>query len=179
MSFDVLILFSISALQQPTQEVKQTPPLYIGGKPALRFARTRHSSLILSAPEMAMSDRVRFNARVITSNGRDIHRELCGFFFGQDNSLTLYEFRQLSSRSSALPLIQRRAYAHVKGPRAGEAITLADITPGVNLSFTSHDQLSLPASMKCRKYVEFRVTDVDDAAKQKVMYVTHADADLL
>lgn len=64
---------------------------------------------------------------VISSNGRDIHRELCGFFFAQDSSLTLYEFRQLSSRSSALPLIQRKAYIHARGPRAGEPITLADI----------------------------------------------------
>ena len=61
------------------------------------------------------------------SNGRDVHRELCGFFFAQDNSLTLYEFRQLSSRSSALPLIQRNSYVHARGPRVGQPITLSDI----------------------------------------------------
>ena len=31
-------------------------------------------------------------------NGRDVHRELCGFFFLADGSLTVYEFRQFGKK---------------------------------------------------------------------------------
>ena len=31
-------------------------------------------------------------------NGRDVHRELCGFFFLSDSSLTIYEFRQFGRK---------------------------------------------------------------------------------
>lgn len=70
-------------------------------------------------------------------NGRDVHRELCGFYFLADGSITLYEFRQFGkkyeiiithiyvhchylSRSNALPLIQRGVYHHCVGCRKGQ-----------------------------------------------------------
>lgn len=31
-------------------------------------------------------------------NGRDVHRELCGFYFLADGSITIYEFRQFGKR---------------------------------------------------------------------------------
>ena len=34
----------------------------------------------------------------MTKNGRDAHRELNGFFFSADNTLTLYEFHQFGTR---------------------------------------------------------------------------------
>lgn len=34
----------------------------------------------------------------MTKNGRDAHRELNGFFFSTDNTLTLYEFHQFGTR---------------------------------------------------------------------------------
>jgi len=34
----------------------------------------------------------------VTKNGRDAHRELNGFFFSADNTLTLYEFHQFGTR---------------------------------------------------------------------------------
>lgn len=48
--------------------------------------------------ENALSKRVRFGARIVTKNGRDAHRELNGFFFSADNTLTLYEFHQFGTR---------------------------------------------------------------------------------
>lgn len=49
-------------------------------------------------PENTLSKRVRFGARIVTKNGRDAHRELNGFFFSADNTLTLYEFHQFGTR---------------------------------------------------------------------------------
>ena len=34
----------------------------------------------------------------LCSNGRDVHRELCGFFFLSDGSITVYEFRQFGKK---------------------------------------------------------------------------------
>ena len=34
----------------------------------------------------------------VTRNGRDIHREMCGFYFISDNSLTIYELRQFGKK---------------------------------------------------------------------------------
>ena len=48
--------------------------------------------------ENALSKRVRFGARIVTKNGRDAHRELNGFFFSTDGTLTLYEFHQFGTR---------------------------------------------------------------------------------
>ena len=48
--------------------------------------------------ENALAKRVRFGARIVTKNGRDAHRELNGFFFSADNTLTLYEFHQFGTR---------------------------------------------------------------------------------
>ena len=48
--------------------------------------------------ENALAKRVRFGARIVTKNGRDAHRELNGFFFSADRTLTLYEFHQFGTR---------------------------------------------------------------------------------
>ena len=48
--------------------------------------------------ENLLSKRVRFAARIVTKNGHDAHRELNGFFFAADNTLTVYEFRQFGTR---------------------------------------------------------------------------------
>ena len=45
-----------------------------------------------------LSKRFRFTARILSLNGRDALRELNGFFFNVDNTLTVYEFRQFGSR---------------------------------------------------------------------------------
>jgi hypothetical protein len=48
--------------------------------------------------ENLLAKRVRFGARLVTKNGHDIHRELNGFYFLADNTLTVYEFRQFGTR---------------------------------------------------------------------------------
>ena len=35
---------------------------------------------------------------VLCRHGRDVHRELCGFFFLADNSITVYEYRQFGKK---------------------------------------------------------------------------------
>lgn len=51
-----------------------------------------------------LSNRFRFSARLLSLNGRDALRELNGFFFIVDNTLTVYEFRQFGSRFEAFYL---------------------------------------------------------------------------
>ncbi|XP_065841487.1 calcyphosin-2-like [Oscarella lobularis] len=148
---------------------QQSPALYVGGRRKTRYPFDSRSSKVPQT-ESLMSDRVRFNARVVTSNGRDIHRQLCGFYFAQDSTLTIYEFRQLSSRASALPLIQRGSYQHGRGPKRGKPISVIDIRAGCVLSFSTHDQPSLPETLKGAKtYVSFSIIDADENAKQKIM----------
>ena len=60
-------------------------------------------------------------------NGRDVHRELCGFMFLSDESMTIYEFRQFGQRLSALPLIPRAVYHHPVGRRNGDKYELRQI----------------------------------------------------
>ncbi len=60
-------------------------------------------------------------------NGRDLHRELCGFFFLADSSLTIYEFRRFGQKFSALPLIPRAVYKHPVGKRTGEIYEIRHI----------------------------------------------------
>ena len=45
-----------------------------------------------------LTNRFRFSARIISLNGRDALRELNGFYFIVDDSLTIYEFRQFGTR---------------------------------------------------------------------------------
>eukprot|EP00118_Oscarella_pearsei_P019464 m.207051 g.207051 ORF g.207051 m.207051 type:complete len:598 (+) comp39689_c1_seq15:172-1965(+) len=152
---------------------KSSPVLYVGGK---RSHRISHGKTYNKLPsDHLMSDRVRFNARVVTSNGRDIHRQLCGFFFAQDGTLTIYEFRQLSSRSSALPLIRRGSYEHKKGPRRGKAMSLVDVRAGSVLTFSTADQPSLPESLKGNKSIGFYIRDADEEAKKKIMRCYHGN----
>ncbi|XP_068744753.1 calcyphosin-2-like isoform X1 [Montipora capricornis] len=120
--------------------------------------------------ENALSKRVRFGARIVTKNGRDAHRELNGFFFSADNTLTLYEFHQFGTRSSALPFIQRGSYSHVQGRKKGQPYTLLDICVGANLSFMTASQTSLPQTVSSRPVVVFRICDVDVQARESQLF---------
>lgn len=89
-------------------------------------------------------------------NGRDACRELIGFFFIHDQSLTVYEYRQFgknryavrhcynfqdhyfweklitsyfchsTSRTTVLPFIQKHVYSHQHGRRKGKQYQLGD-----------------------------------------------------
>ena len=39
-----------------------------------------------------------FTMTLCIRNGKDIHRELCGFYFLADGSITIYEFRQFGKK---------------------------------------------------------------------------------
>ncbi|XP_015764532.1 PREDICTED: calcyphosin-2-like [Acropora digitifera] len=118
---------SRAAVSDPEKNVSSIPAdLGPRERKQLEFYNTRSPSKGPN-PENTLSKRVRFGARIVTKNGRDAHRELNGFFFSADNTLTLYEFHQFGTRSSALPFIQRGSYSHVQGKKKGQPYTLLDI----------------------------------------------------
>ncbi|VTJ83029.1 Hypothetical predicted protein, partial [Marmota monax] len=60
-------------------------------------------------------------------NGREACRELIGFFFTHDQSLTMYEYRQFGkNRTNVLPFIQKNIYSHQSGRRKGKPYQLGD-----------------------------------------------------
>uniref|UniRef100_A0A8C8EB52 Calcyphosine 2 n=1 Tax=Otus sunia TaxID=257818 RepID=A0A8C8EB52_9STRI len=109
---------------------------------------------------------MRFRKRTLheTTNGRDACRELIGFFFACDRSLTVYEFRQFGkNRTNALPFIQKGVYQHQRGQRKGKVYDLSDFYIGANLTFRSVDH-NLPESVKQNPVLTLRVISIDDAA---------------
>ncbi|KAF4792409.1 calcyphosine 2 [Turdus rufiventris] len=51
--------------------------------------------------ENLLSNKLRFDSRIISRNGHDACRELIGFFFAYDKSLTVYEFRQFGKNRAS------------------------------------------------------------------------------
>ncbi|XP_030404569.1 calcyphosin-2 isoform X3 [Gopherus evgoodei] len=114
--------------------------------------------------ENVLSNKLRFDGRIISRNGRDACRELIGFFFMYDRSLTVYEYRQFGkNRTNALPFIQKGVYSHQRGQRKGQQYDLSDFYVGANLTFLSCN-LSLPESIKQNPILTLRVTNIDEAA---------------
>ncbi|CAB4001422.1 calcyphosin-2 isoform X1 [Paramuricea clavata] len=130
----------------------------------------RNPTATTTVSENLLSERLRFSARILSKDGHDAHRELNGFYFPADNTLTVYEFRQFGSRSSALPFIQRGKYYHAKGRTKDEPYTYQDIAVGNDLVFETSEQLSLPEKMKRKAYATLRITDVDMETKQKFAF---------
>ncbi|XP_069131014.1 calcyphosin-2-like isoform X1 [Argopecten irradians] len=134
--------------------------------------RSLHDSKVRTrntATENLLSKRIRFGARVVTRNGHDAMRELTGFFFSSDNTLTIYEFRQFGKSAKALPFIVRGKYCHVHGPRKDEPYTLADIVQGGTLIVPAKGQHSLPDTLKRQDLIYFTLTDVEEEEKQNVL----------
>ncbi|XP_019851870.1 PREDICTED: calcyphosin-2-like [Amphimedon queenslandica] len=119
--------------------------------------------------EKGLKKWIQFGTRILSQNGRDVHRELCGFFFLSDGSLTIYEFRQFGQRVSALPLIPRAVYQFPKGRREGEQYNITHIRKGTTLYFKSSSVPSLPESLKRRSILGLRITHVDEQAKFDLM----------
>ncbi|NXD73292.1 CAYP2 protein, partial [Eolophus roseicapillus] len=114
--------------------------------------------------ENMLSNKLRFDSRIISRNGRDACRELIGFFFACDRSLTVYEFRQFGkNRTNALPFIQKGVYQHQRGQKKGKAYDLSDFYIGANLTFQSADH-NLPESVKQNPVFTLRVISIDEAA---------------
>ncbi|XP_032202851.1 calcyphosin-2 isoform X2 [Mustela erminea] len=110
---------------------------------------------------------LRFRKRTLheTKNGHDACRELVGFFFAHDQSLTIYEYRQFGkNRTSVLPFIQKNIYSHQCGRRKGTQYQLGDFYIGANLTFLSSDHSSLPESIKENTLLILRITNIDQIA---------------
>ncbi|XP_043403588.1 calcyphosin-2 isoform X4 [Chelonia mydas] len=138
------------------------------GTAPLRFRkRTLHETKIRTRSaltENVLSNKLRFDGRILSRNGRDACRELIGFFFMYDTSLTVYEYRQFGkNRTNALPFIQKGVYSHQHGQRKGQQYDLSDFYVGANLTFLSCN-LSLPESIKQNPILTLRVTNIDEAA---------------
>ncbi|OWK56336.1 Calcyphosin-2 [Lonchura striata] len=114
--------------------------------------------------ENMLSNKLRFDSRIISRNGHDACRELIGFFFACDKSLTVYEFRQFGkNRTNALPFIQKGVYQHQRGQRKGKSYDLGDFYVGANLTFQSADH-NLPESIKQNPFFTLRVISIDETA---------------
>uniref|UniRef100_A0A8C3JVN0 Calcyphosine 2 n=1 Tax=Calidris pygmaea TaxID=425635 RepID=A0A8C3JVN0_9CHAR len=138
------------------------------GTAPMRFRkRTLHETKIRTKSgltENMLSYKLRFDSRIISRNGRDACRELIGFFFACDRSLTVYEFRQFGkNRTNALPFIQKGVYQHQRGQKKGKAYDLSDFYIGANLTFRSVDH-NLPESFKQNPVLTLRVIGIDEAA---------------
>ncbi|XP_066849250.1 calcyphosin-2 isoform X2 [Anser cygnoides] len=141
--------------------------LGLGNTPMRFRKRTLHETKIRTKSgltESVLSNKLRFDSRIISRNGRDACRELIGFFFAYDRSLTVYEFRQFGkNRTNALPFIQRGIYQHQRGQKKGKAYDLSDFYIGANLTFRSVDH-NLPESVKQNPVLTLRVISIDETA---------------
>ncbi|XP_068257531.1 calcyphosin-2 [Nyctibius grandis] len=139
----------------------------LGTAPMRLRKRMLHETIIRTKSgltENMLSNKLRFDSRIISRNGRDASRELIGFFFACDRSLTVYEFRQFGkNRTKALPFIQKGVYQHQRGQKKGKAYDLSDFYIGANLTFRSVDH-SLPESVKQNPVLTLRVISIDEAA---------------
>ncbi|XP_036905318.1 calcyphosin-2 isoform X4 [Sturnira hondurensis] len=130
--------------------------------------RTLHETKIRThstLTENMLSHKVQFDGRIISRNGRDACRELVGFFFIHDQSLTLYEYRQFGkNRTNVLPFIQKNIYSHQRGRRKGKQYQLGDFYIGANLTFLSSDHPTLPESIKESTLLILRITNIDQMA---------------
>ncbi|KAI6655228.1 Calcyphosin-2 [Oopsacas minuta] len=115
-----------------------------------------------------LSKRLRFGARILSRRGRDSARELCGFYFVGDNTMTIYEFRQFGQRSSALPFLQRRPYRHLIGELRDDQVLVGDIFSGLTLCFSTANQPSLPDPLKRYTRLYLRITQVDEKSKEEL-----------
>uniref|UniRef100_H0VJT7 Calcyphosine 2 n=2 Tax=Cavia porcellus TaxID=10141 RepID=H0VJT7_CAVPO len=148
-------------------------------RPPLRLRkRTLHETKIRThstLTENVLSHKVQFDGRIISRNGRDACRELFGFFFTNDGSLTIYEYRQFGkNRTNVLPFIPKNVYHHQCGRRKGKQYHLGDFHIGATLTFLSSDHPSLPQSIKKNTLLRFRITNVDQIALDSVKTVSMA-----
>ncbi|XP_061225411.1 calcyphosin-2 isoform X3 [Neopsephotus bourkii] len=158
----------------PGDVYKEAQGLLLTGTAPMRLRkRTLHETKIRTKSgltENMLSNKLRFDSRIISRNGRDACRELIGFFFACDRSLTVYEFRQfgknsfeLFHRTNALPFIQKGVYQHQRGQKKEKAYDLSDFYIGANLTFRSADH-NLPESVKQNPVFTLRVISIDEAA---------------
>ncbi|KFV76056.1 Calcyphosin-2, partial [Dryobates pubescens] len=152
----------------PAGVCEEAPGLVgLGPAPMHHRQRTLHETKIRTKSGLTanmLSNKLCFNSRILSRNGRDACRELIGFFFACDGSLTVYEFRQFGkNRTNVLPFIQKGVYQHQRGQRKGKAYDVSDFYVGANLTFLSVDH-NLPESCKKNPILTLRVISIDEAA---------------
>ncbi|XP_073507912.1 calcyphosin-2 isoform X3 [Phyllobates terribilis] len=149
-----------TSFPNPQQDLTSAP---------LRFRkRTLHETKIKTSStltENMLSHKLRFDARIICRNGRDACRELIGFFFAHDKSVTVYEYRQFGkNRTNALPFIQKGIYFHKCGKRKGKPYGIEDFYPGADLTFLTAEHQSLSESLRQNPILTIRITAIDEEA---------------
>ncbi|XP_006882624.1 PREDICTED: calcyphosin-2 [Elephantulus edwardii] len=135
----------------------------------LRFRkRTLHETKIKThstLTENVLSNKLQFDGRIISRNGHDTCRELVGFFFTHDQSLTVYEYRKFGkNRTNVLPFIKKNIYRHQCGRRKGKQYQLGDFYIDADLTFLTSDHPSLPESTKENQLLILRITNIDRIA---------------
>lgn len=163
---------SRSVICDPEQnKYSAEPHTYMAHQPrgANRFLHESSIQTHGSSTENLLSKRVRFGVRILTRNGHDALRELIGFFFYVDNTLTIYEFRQFGKSSKALPFIKKGHYCPPEKNTPSQHYTLCNIYPGSNLVLSTENQTCLPDTLKNKPKVIFRVTDVAEKEKSAVL----------
>uniref|UniRef100_UPI00358EB439 calcyphosin-2 n=1 Tax=Myxine glutinosa TaxID=7769 RepID=UPI00358EB439 len=117
-----------------------------------------------------------FDARLITRCGREACRELFGFFFAFDSSLTVYEYRHFGkNRCCILPLVPRGKYTHQIGVSSHQPYALCDLYVGADLAFAAKDLPCLPEMLRSHRLLTMRITDLDQGARDRIMrdFPTH------
>ncbi|XP_026523498.1 calcyphosin-2 isoform X1 [Notechis scutatus] len=157
--------------QNGNSDIYKMDPVLPGLSTApLRFRkRTLHETKIKTRSaltENMLSNKLRFDGRLLLRNGRDACRELIGFYFTCDKSLTIYEYRKFGkNRTNALPFIVKGIYMHQRGQKKGKPYTLNDFFVGADLTFLSLQHPGLPESVKQKPLFTIRVTNIDEMAK--------------
>ncbi|KAK0052843.1 calcyphosin-2 [Biomphalaria pfeifferi] len=139
------------------------------GRGTNRYLHDTKISTASTATENLLSKRVRFGARIITRDGHDAMRELTGFYFAFDKTLTVYEFRQFGKSAKAMPFIYCGQYIHSSGPKSGLPYSISDIYSGATLKIPTEGQLALTDSLSKNKYIVLRITDVDEDERDQLI----------
>jgi len=170
---DLLSRHVISDVEQdrdPNRQNPADPTSNFNTAPLRNKSRRLHDTKVSTrgaVTESKLKDRVSFQARVITKDGRDALKDLFGFFFHHDSTLTLYEFRLFGKKKlKALPLIERRRYRHVIGRRKGKYYNEDDFQLGRNLTFKTKNQPRLPDTMKRNEVLLLRVCSGESSYDQ-------------
>ncbi|XP_016308443.1 calcyphosin-2-like [Sinocyclocheilus anshuiensis] len=150
---------SRAVISDPEQNAVSVSPMSVPP----RYRRTLHHTKVKtqkSLTENNLSNKLCFQARILSRCGREACRKLIGFFFTCDQTLTVYEYRNVGkNRWNALPFIVRGVYLN-----RGRPYCLQDISQGAELHFCT-DGPHLPQSLRQQPCLTLRVTDVDDTAK--------------
>uniref|UniRef100_A0A8C1G0C9 Calcyphosine 2 n=1 Tax=Cyprinus carpio TaxID=7962 RepID=A0A8C1G0C9_CYPCA len=154
---------SRAVISDPEQNAVSVSPTSV----PLRYRRTLHHTKVktrMSLTENILSNKLCFQARILSRCGREACRKLIGFFFTCDQTLTVYEYRNFGkNRWNALPFITRGVYLN-----GGRPYCLQDIYQGAELRFCT-DGPHLPQSLRQQPCLTLRVTDVDDTAKRALV----------